>query len=395
MTSWSDRLLAPFQRKTSSGRYLPEIDGLRCLAVVLVVVFHSHGFFTTGNEPSTVPELINAGPVEGLKHAPHALIGRGWFGVQIFFLISGLVLSLPYAAHFLHGEEKPLVKKYFKRRLIRIEIPYFIALTFFFILSITLYQSGLVRLPNYAAGLIYGHGLIFDGQHNPLLFVAWTLEIEVQFYLLVPLICRVFALPKIPRRALLVAGILAVDQLFGGAFPAINESFLQQTVFRQLNWFLPGLLLADLYLSPGLRNLRENGGTRFADLIGIPAWIAVFVLIDFHFKVSPRPFVLLLAFWCVLAGPGLGKIFSNRWATAVGMMCYTIYLFHNFFIHTFFGPHIIRPLQGHFEGNWPLAAAFIFAMAAVIIVLCGFIYLFVEKPFARGKLPWKKGLPGP
>jgi peptidoglycan/LPS O-acetylase OafA/YrhL len=395
MTSWSDRLLAPFQRKTSSGRYLPEIDGLRCLAVVLVVVFHSHGFFTTGNEPSTVPELINAGPVEGLKHAPHALIGRGWFGVQIFFLISGLVLSLPYAAHFLHGEEKPFVKKYFKRRLIRIEIPYFIALTFFFILSITLYQSGLVRLPNYAAGLIYGHGLIFDGQHNPLLFVAWTLEIEVQFYLLVPLICRVFALPKIPRRALLVAGILAVDQLFGGAFPAINESFLQQTVFRQLNWFLPGLLLADLYLSPGLRNLRENGGTRFADLIGIPAWIAVFVLIDFHFKVSPRPFVLLLAFWCVLAGPGLGKIFSNRWATAVGMMCYTIYLFHNFFIHTFFGPHIIRPLQGHFEGNWPLAAAFIFAMAAVIIVLCGFIYLFVEKPFARGKLPWKKGLPGP
>ncbi|MFT6573979.1 MAG: peptidoglycan/LPS O-acetylase OafA/YrhL, partial [Akkermansiaceae bacterium] len=334
-------------------------------------------------------------PVEGLKHAPHALIGRGWFGVQIFFLISGLVLSLPYAAHFLHGEEKPFVKKYFKRRLIRIEIPYFIALTFFFILSITLYQSGLVRLPNYAAGLIYGHGLIFDGQHNPLLFVAWTLEIEVQFYLLVPLICRVFALPKIPRRALLVAGILAVDQLFGGAFPAINESFLQQTVFRQLNWFLPGLLLADLYLSPGLRNLRENGGTRFADLIGIPAWIAVFVLIDFHFKVSPRPFVLLLAFWCVLAGPGLGKIFSNRWATAVGMMCYTIYLFHNFFIHTFFGPHIIRPLQGHFEGNWPLAAAFIFAMAAVIIVLCGFIYLCVEKPFARGKLPWKKGLPGP
>jgi hypothetical protein len=34
-------------------------------------------------------------------------------------------------------------------------------------------------------------------------------------------------------------------------------------------------------------------------------------------------------------------------------------------------------------------------MAAVIIVLCGFIYLCVEKPFARGKLPWKKGLPGP
>jgi peptidoglycan/LPS O-acetylase OafA/YrhL len=58
-TLWSDRILAPFQRRTSSGRYLPEIDGLRCLAVVLVVLFHSHGFFTSGSEPSSVPELIS------------------------------------------------------------------------------------------------------------------------------------------------------------------------------------------------------------------------------------------------------------------------------------------------------------------------------------------------
>lgn len=390
MTSWSTRLLAPFQRKTSSGRYLPEIDGLRCLAVVLVVVFHTHGFFTDGSEPTTVPQLLAAPGLEGLKHAPHALIGRGWFGVQIFFLISGLVLALPYAAHYLHGEERPLVKNYFKRRLIRIEIPYIIALTFFFILSITLYQNGFAKLPNYLAGLIYSHGLIYGGDHNPLLFVAWTLEIEVQFYLLVPLLCRIFALPKIPRRALLIVGILAVDQLFGGALPALNESFLQQTVFRQLNWFLPGLLLADLYLSPGLKNFREKGGTPWADLIGIPAWIAVFVLIDFHFKVSPRPFVLLLAFWCVLAGPTLGRLFRNRWATATGMMCYTIYLFHNFFIHTIFGPHLIRPIQSDLEGNWPLAAAFILALAALIIILCGFLYLLIEKPFARGKLPWKK-----
>ena len=133
-TLWSDRILAPFQRRTSSGRYLPEIDGLRCLAVVLVVLFHSHGFFTSGSEPSTVPELLATDPGTALLHMPHALMGRGWFGVQIFFLISGLVLSLPYAAHYLKGEEKPLVKNYFKRRLIRIEIPYVLALTFFCLL---------------------------------------------------------------------------------------------------------------------------------------------------------------------------------------------------------------------------------------------------------------------
>lgn len=391
MTSWPTRLLAPFQRETSSGRYLPEIDGLRCLAVILVVVFHSHGFFTDGSEPDRFSELLAAGPVEGLKHLPHVLIGRGWFGVQIFFLISGLVLALPYAAHYLHGEEKPRVKAYFQRRLVRIEIPYLLALTFFFILSLTLYQNSFMgRFPNYAAGLIYAHGLFYDGQHNPLLFVAWTLELEVQFYLLVPFLCRIYALPKIPRRLLLIIGILSVDQLFGGSFPAINNSILQQTVFRQLNWFLPGLLLADLYLSPTLCGLRNTGGRHFIDLLGLLAWGAVFVLIDFDFHIALKPFVLLLAFCCVLTGPILGRIFRNRWATAIGMMCYTIYLFHNFFIHTFFGPYLIRPLQPFIEGHWPLAALFILAMAGIIIILCGFLYLIIEKPFARGKIPWRK-----
>ena len=62
MISWPERLLAPFQRQTSSGRYLPEVDGLRCLAVVMVVLFHLHGFFATYEEPSTVPDLLAAGP---------------------------------------------------------------------------------------------------------------------------------------------------------------------------------------------------------------------------------------------------------------------------------------------------------------------------------------------
>lgn len=390
--SWTAKILAPFQRKTSSGRYLPEIDGLRCLAVTLVVLFHCHGFFTTGQEPTTVPELVSAGPTEGLRHLPHSLIGRGWFGVQIFFLISGLVLSLPYAAHYLHQEKKPLVKNYLKRRIIRIEIPYFIALTFFFILSLTLYNNGFMGyFRNYAAGLIYAHGLIYNGDHNPLLWVAWTLELEVQFYLIVPLLCRVFALPKIARRTIIIAAILIIDHFCGGSYPAFTNSFWQQTVIRQLVWFLPGLLLADLYLSPQLTRIRQNQGLLAYDFLGIFAWIAVFILIDYHFKISPRPFVVLFAFWTTLASRHLSALFRNRWATAIGMMCYTIYLFHNFFIHTIFGPHILGHLIPYTKGDWPLNGLILFFMAFTIIFLCAPIYLLVERPFAQGKLPkWKK-----
>ena len=139
-----------------------------------------------------------------------------------------------------------------------------------------------------------------------------------------------------------------------------------------------------------LKGFREKGGTLWADLVGGLAWIVVFVLIDYHFTLSPRPFVLLLAFWCVLASRFLGVVFRNRWITAVGTMCYTIYLFHNFFIHTIFGPHILGLVVPYQKGNWPINAFIMSAMVLVIIMACGFIYLVVEKPFARGRLPWKK-----
>lgn len=388
--SFIEKILLPFQRETSSGRYLPEIDGLRCLAVILVVAFHTHGFFTSGEEPSSLPKLITLPIGEALSFMPHLLISRGWFGVQIFFLISGLVLSLPYAAHYLCGEEKPLVRKYFRRRLIRIELPYFLALTFFFLLSAIVYGSGLAYLPNYLAGLIYGHGVIYDGSHNPLLFVAWTLEIEVQFYFLVPLICRVFALPKLGRRTLLILGIILVDYYLYGRLEGFTESIWHHTVLRQLNWFLPGLLLADLYLSPTLKGIRDEEGSFCFDLLGVIAWIGVFASLDFHHLIVPRPFILLLAFWCTLSGRVLRIIFRNRWITSTGVMCYTIYLFHNFFIHTIFGPYILGPVIGYQKGNWPWNAVIIAGMTVAIVIACGFVYLLVEKPFARGSLPRKK-----
>jgi peptidoglycan/LPS O-acetylase OafA/YrhL len=72
------------------------------------------------------------------------------------------------------------------------------------------------------------------------------------------------------------------------------------------------------------------------------------------------------------------------------MMCYTIYLFHNFFIHTIIGPHILGPVVSYQKGDWPLNAVILLGMAVTIIIACGFVYLLVEKPFARGRLPWKK-----
>lgn len=385
-----DPLLKPFTRVTSSGRYIPEVDGLRCLAIVLVVFFHSHHLFRTGNEPVTAAEMSEAGWTSALTFLPNFFFAKGWFGVPIFFVISGMVLALPFAAHYLQGTNRPKVRDYFRRRLIRIEIPYIIALTFFLLYAIT-FQDRLWSdmLPRYFAGLIYSHSLIYDGALNPLLWVSWTLEIEIQFYLLAPLLCTVFKIQNaLTRRSILFLAIVLIDPLVNAGNSALPSVIWRESILDHLAYFFAGLLLADLYLSPKFKAIRANPAAYLWDLIGFVAWPTAFLLLELPLTSTAKSFTLIAAFlamMAVLTGPTFRRVFSNRWISAVGMMCYTIYLFHNFLIYSILQPFLFSKFVT--EGNWPWNLVLIFLMLIGCLILSGLLFLVVEKPFARGKLP--------
>ena len=71
-----------FRRITTSGGYLAEVDGLRFVAIALVVVYHIIGYLGT-SPPWAVFEWI--------RH-------YGRYGVHLFFAISGFILAVPFAA---------------------------------------------------------------------------------------------------------------------------------------------------------------------------------------------------------------------------------------------------------------------------------------------------------
>jgi len=101
-----------FRRITTQGRFIPQIDGLRFVAIASVVLFHIYATFESGTIPA--PFTFDAD-----------LPKRG---VELFFAISGFILGVPFASRFLlHGPPVDL-KQYFLRRLTRLEPPYFIAL---------------------------------------------------------------------------------------------------------------------------------------------------------------------------------------------------------------------------------------------------------------------------
>src|SRR5947208_12517958 len=89
MLSALNRIRQPLQRVTSNGRFIPVIDGLRCIAVLWVVIFHMNIY--------VLAKSTAFGADDAAGSAVQKIAACGHYGVQLFFVISGLVLGLPFA----------------------------------------------------------------------------------------------------------------------------------------------------------------------------------------------------------------------------------------------------------------------------------------------------------
>jgi peptidoglycan/LPS O-acetylase OafA/YrhL len=122
MSKHFTRILLGLRRTTSSGRFLPEIDGVRFLSISWVVLFHA---------------IAQVG-FKLHEHLPDShlwqIIGVGKFGVWIFFSLSGFILALPFAEWRICDGKPITLKRYYLRRLTRIEPPYLVNLAAVFAL---------------------------------------------------------------------------------------------------------------------------------------------------------------------------------------------------------------------------------------------------------------------
>ena len=358
----SDHLLAPFARKTSSGRYLPEVDGLRFVAIAWVALFHmrEHFFF---EDPWQ--EIVGMNVLGFLAH-------RGHFGVQLFFAISGFILSLPFAMHHLGMSNKPVVvKSFYWRRVTRLEPPYVICLLALFLyhalhapdLGAYLSES----LPHLAASAGYLQQPIYS-DWSTINHVAWSLEIEIQFYLLAPLICQVFRIAStIQRRLLFILSIIA-----SALFHETSNGLLFRYLPGQLHYFLIGLLLVDFYL---VTWNQEKSRHHWWDWLGLISWTLLpnWPLLR-PFINDFLPVLTFFAFAGTLRGNCLSSLFRIRWLTVIGGMCYTIYLYHI----TIFGciTHYLNIQVGN-----PLSVGVNLAVTSLgVLFFSSILFLLIERP---------------
>ena len=334
-----------------------DIEGLRALAVIAVLLYHL-GFET---------------------------VSGGFVGVDIFFVISGFLIGGIVVREA--GEGRFRWRDYALRRVRRI-VPVMLV-----VLAVVSIAACLLLMPDELAGYAWslGFSALFAGnvhfwmhrgayaesEHEVLLHM-WTLGVEGQFYVLLPLI--VLGLMRFGRGALWfgLVGLAAASAAASLLYPSASFYMLPARLWE----FLLGALVA---ITP-LAVLDRRWVREALALIGL-ALIAYAALV-FH---ADKPFPgwraalpCLGAAAIIAAGSGGGSWVAGALSLApvrfVGRISYSLYLWH--------WPVIVLLLLGlpAAELDWRLQA-----LATVLsVALAALSWRFVEEPFRRGGIPARR-----
>ena len=314
-------------RNEAAGRY-ESLDGLRGVAA-LTVVFH-HGLLVVPELASESTTGISLGG-QILKFSPAHALWLGSEAVWLFFILSGFVLALPY----LRSRSLDL-KAYYPRRIIRIYIPAVAALAFAFALALFVPRPDSshsewmqVHVDQPLPQTLADAALIFGG--SPLNTPLWSLQWEVIYSLVLPLVLVVLARPTRhwPWIVALILGLIVA-----GGFADITALFL-------MPMFLLGCVLAanwDDIDRRSRRMLDGRGGSVLgwsllgASLLSLTLkWIAAPYglpgIVNSAAQGSAIAGIVVIFVLSVTWGP-LRRFLTRRIVRWLGVISFSLYLTH-------------------------------------------------------------------
>jgi peptidoglycan/LPS O-acetylase OafA/YrhL len=358
-------------RVTTGAAVIPEIDGLRFLAIFPVVLQHFSERLLRLSEPVTKLET-------GMAKA----LSNGHIGVYLFFAISGFILALPFGRKSSLTDNKLSLKKYYLRRLTRLEPPYLISMGgLFAVLIVFHHQDFSALLPHFLASIFYVHRLIYD-TWSPINPPAWTLEIEVQFYLIAPFLAiGYFYLPVKWRRGMLVA--LIIGKIILTNTTSLFSS-LTLTLAFLFEFFLVGLLIADIVLASWKSDAPKH---KFFDFVALISLVVMFSTWTWHENLIWK-FIFIIAlfftFYGSLRSVHFNKFLRSPWITGLGGMCYSLYLLHLGLIEFFMMIYKNVLPSHHYWINYVVG---ILLFLPLLLLICIPFFLLIEKPCMNPSWP--------
>ena len=353
------------QKKGESGGNGPAryafIDALRGVAIFGVMALHTGLELHVDDRP--------AGD----------LIGLGNYGVQLFYVVSAfsLMMSLAYRAR---KNEPELMGHYFVRRFMRIAPMFYLGILIWLAYRALdpfgkhLHQPGAAQI---ATAAVFVNGWI-PGHINAVLPGAWSVAIETNFYLLLPLAFRwVKSLRAAVIWSLVVwgagAGASALVELRFPHAPDIG-GFKFLWLPAQLGVFLLGVVLFFVF-----ERVRAAGMARSRAHALLAASAVVFGVMAWVPKLPSRHYWVSVAFVMLAVSLGMqpNRFFVNRFWVLLGQVSFSAYLLHLIVVHG-----VLWILGGRLEGLWPVAR-FGVAFPCVVVLTMGVgwvTYRLVELP---------------
>ncbi|MDR3641075.1 MAG: acyltransferase family protein [Humidesulfovibrio sp.] len=298
--------------------YRKEIDGLRAVAILGVLFYHLRLFVLSG----------------------------GYLGVDVFFVISGfLISSLLFAEAETTGSIS--ISNFYLRRSRRILPALFVVLSvtfipIFFLIATTpafaVYARSIPAAALFVSNIFFWHNsgyFAVEALQSPLLH-TWTLGVEEQFYIVIPFVILLLSIRKNPRAAtniFVLSLLLALSFLFCRYGKRYVDSYFIFYMLPTRMWELLTGVVATLVVKQYKPASRLNvWACDGISLAGLAAIIAAFCYYGESTNFAERSLVVVLATALLLIFSSGGRIIRSllgaRPARFIGNISYSMYLWH-------------------------------------------------------------------
>ena len=358
--------------------YRPEIDGLRAIAVISVIIYHAH------------VAVLGLNPFQG-----------GFIGVDIFFVISGYLITSIILKELITTGSFSL--KYFYERRVRRILP-----ALLMVMTVSVPFAWIYLMPgsliSFSKTILYSLGFSSNfyfhysgleygaesGLVQPFLH-TWSLSVEEQYYILFPIVLLITF--KYFRKYLIYILCLGFITSLGLAdWQSRNHPSISFYFFHTRAWeLLAGSILAYFEITLGCRSKNKilNLILPSLGLILIGGSILFFDDRMFH----PSIYTLLpvigvcLIIWFSQKNEIVTKLLSTKLFVNVGLISYSLYLWH----------YPVFAFVRYYDQHWVFSEKYllIFKISSffAIIFLSVFSYFFIEKVFRNKKFSFKKLFP--
>ncbi|HEY6143542.1 MAG TPA: acyltransferase [Flavobacterium sp.] len=354
-----------YDKKEKLNNRISILDGLRVIAILMVMLYHYYYRFLDSHYEYSfkIPEIFKF----------------GYLGVELFFIISGFVITLTL-------EKCSSFSEFLKKRLIRLMPAMIICscITFLFVTAFD--ENNLFQKSKSISNLLLSNTFISPTLINELFSFKldyidgayWSLWAEIAFYLLAGILYFISSKNFLKNFSILVfIGVISFfvfisQRGFEILTPHIGTNFYLFfrklfkifTFFEYGLWFLIGMVLKHLYFN------KEN---KFL-FIYLSILFFIQTILIFNFYTCCFSFITYLILMLFIYKPNMVSFLGDKTIGKVGIASYSVYL-----IHENVGVFIIHKLSSLFGGiNWliPLLLLVLFSLFGL------FSYKYLESPIA-------------